>query len=191
MGAFLVRLKDSHVGHRRADGVIVSATNSADAIAIAKGLFSSDSPAAWADAEVTSLADVAANAPGMAGWRLRVCILGTTPLIDVEVVGTGANDTIDEIAALMVTALNATSINGASYTGQVLTVSDIADNLGDKTLLVEWYPPAAVCEEKVAIPGLVVSKVDGGIAGAALTVTFPADTYVVPTFYKKVQGRIE
>ncbi len=191
MAAFLVELKDSHAGQRRADRVIVSAATAADAKAYAKAKFGGDSPAAWDDATVTTLADVAANAPGLAGWRLRVAVLGMSPAIDITVEGTGANDTIDEIAALMVTALNATVINNAAYTAatQVLTIASGAggDDLGDKSTIVEWYPPSAEVEEDVAIPGMVVSKVHAGAAADPLTATFAADTYVKPTHYRSFQ----
>jgi hypothetical protein len=194
MAAYLVKLKDAHAGQRKADAIIVSATDSANALAMAKAIFGEDSNAAWADATVATLADVAANAPGMEGWTLRVVVRGASgaAVVDVKVVGTPTDNTIDKIGDLMVIALNATAaIAGAAYVAatQILTVAAIGDAIGDKVLEVYYYPPGYT--DLVGIPGLVGAIVDEGIAGAVLTVTFAVDTYVIPTVYGKITGRIE
>lgn len=195
MAAYLIQLKDSHPGLRKADALVISAADSANALAMAKAIFGEDSNAAWADATVTTLADVAANAPGLAGWRLRVKILNSTPPVDVTVTGTGTDDTIDEIGTLMAAALVALALPvlTATYTAgtQVLQIAAIGDNLGDKKVEVEWYPPTTISDDPVPIPGLVSSIVDEGIAAAVLTATFAADAYVAPKLYAKITGRIE
>lgn len=192
MTAYLVELKDTHIGVRFANRVILSAGSTGDAKAYAKALFGGDSGAAWDDATVTAIADVAADAPAMLGYRLRVRVEGMSPAIDVEVTGAGTDDTIDEIAALMVTALNLTVIANASYATNVLTIATGSggDDLGDKTTIIEWFPPVALAE-KVAIPGLLVSQVHEGVATDVLTATFPVDTYAVPTKYRALLGEHE
>jgi hypothetical protein len=165
------------------DAITVHANSDADAIAVAQSMYDGDINALWALATVTTMA-AAAN---MVGWRLHVKV--TSPLgvdvVDITVVGAGADDTIDEIAALMVIALNATVIDGAAYNAgtQVLTIAETTDGLGDHQAYVEWFPPAADVQKDVAVPGFVVSQVDGGASGDALTVTFPADAYAVPKVY--------
>lgn len=183
-GAFAVSIPDSMnaIGSRNGvRGAVVYANNSADAIDFLQSLYGGDLDALWEGATVTAVAAAA----DMVGWTLRVVV--QTPdndnLYDVEVIGAGADDTIDEIAALMVTALEAAG--GAdltpSYASNVLTIAAIADDIGDHHITVEWYAP----NSRVAIPGFVLSTVDEGIAGAVLTATFAADAYTVPAVTKK------
>lgn len=194
MAVYSVELADGG-GSRRADGLIVSASSAADAKAIAKSYFTGDGAAAWDNATVTTLADVAQNADdALVGWRLRVAILDHDPVIDVTVTGDATDDDIDALAAAMVTALNATSIDNASYnsTSQVLTVATGSggDDIGDKTVTVEVLPPTSF-EDPIAIPGFVSSVTDGGVATDALSVTFAGDTLVRPTVflaYSKSKG---
>jgi hypothetical protein len=183
MAFFLIQLPAGNAAPREADAMIVSAASSDDAKAIAKSRFDGDANALWGAATVTQLADVAANAPGLANWRLRIRILDSDPVVSIEVIGTGTNDTVDEIAALAVTALNATSIiANAAYnaTTQTLTIAGVDDALGDKTVEVEFLPPATQAGAQ-PIPGMVGTITDGGAEADPLTVVLPADTYVVPT----------
>lgn len=171
------------------DVLTVYAENDADAIAVAKAQRDGDINALWGAATVTPIV-AAAN---MVGWRMRVRVCKPqsgapiTDLYDVTVTGAGSDDTLDEIAALMVTALEAAG--GAALTPsynsgtQVLTVAVIGDGIGDHSVLAEFYPPAANVKQNVNIPGFIVSQVHQGIAGAVLTVTLAADGYVVPKVY--------
>lgn len=160
-----------------ANAQIVFAANATQAKEIAASRFDGDNP--WSGATVTEI--VAGT--NWSGWTFYIGITkgfgtGSDPN-QVSVVGTDTNETIDKIAALLVTALNALPvIANASYnsTTQVLTVSSIADGIGDAKLIVKITPPNGKSE----IPSLVGTIVDGGIAGAALTVTLPADADVVP-----------
>lgn len=84
-----------------------------------------------------------------------------------------------QLAGRMVTVLNAdTDIAGAdvdfSENGsgtRLFTVSDITDAFGDGTLTFEMRKGG------VALPQLVSTIVDGGIAGAVLTAAIPADPF--------------
>lgn len=158
--------------------MVVSAADATDALAIVQARFSGDS--SWADATITAFADVTqATANGLVGWVFTVNV-GTTVPISVSVTGDATTDTIDEIGAALVVLLNATTIDAASYAANVLTVAAIADGIGDKTLTVTATPPVATYPGAVPVPGMIGTIVDEGIAGAALTVAFQADTYVVP-----------
>lgn len=185
MAMFLVELPDTSVGQRFADAMVVSAEDADDAKAIAKSEFDGDQSAGWDAATVTALADKDLDdAASLVGWKLRVRILDSDPVIDLEVVGDATDDTIDELAALMVTALNATSIiSGAAYTPNTLTIAEGSgtDDLGDKKVEVEMVPPNS---GGVPIPGLVGTITDEGSATDDLTVVFPTDTTVVPQVFR-------
>lgn len=187
--AFLVTLPASATAKVLKDGydsILVYADDAADAKAMAKAVTDGDADAQWDGATTTALV-AAAN---LVGWRFRVVIFDSDPVVDVEVVGAGTDDTIDEIAALLVIALNATApIAGAAYnsTSQVLTIAETTDSLGDKKVAVEVYPPASV-GGRIPIPGFVDSVTDEGSAGAALSCTFAADAYPVPSIPIKVRA---
>jgi len=192
MPAYLVQLPSAEAspGRTLVDGVdtmVVFAADATDAKAVAKSQTDGDLEALWDAATVT---EIVAGAD-LIGWTLRIAMSDADvnpdtgvkdTIFDLSVVGAGANNTIDEIAALMVTALNATApIAGAAYdsSGQVLKIADDSDNLGKNTVIVEWYPPNA--QQNVPVPGLVVSIADGAVSDATdVTVTFAADAFVVP-----------
>lgn len=163
------------------NAAVVFAADATDAIAVAQGLSANDRNESFVGATATAIvADT-----DLSAWTLRVKVLGASPAIDYEVLGATGNG-IDDLGTAMAVALNTDAqIAGAAYVGatQVLTVSDVADALGDLTLLVEFKPPITTHPGAIAIPGLVASQVDGGIAAAALTVTFAADAYVLPAAY--------
>ena len=93
--------------------------------------------------------------------------------------GDSTNDTVDEIAAALVTALNALDgIANAAYnaTSNTLTVAGTADALGVQKLEVSIIPPGG----SASIASLVGAITDGGASGAALSVVLPADNAVIP-----------
>ena len=192
-GKFILILKDSAVGPRNANLLVVSAGEENDAKAIAKSQFSFDSDAAWDDAFVTPLEDIViSDEDSLAFWRMRVAILDSVPVIDLIVEGDLIVDDIDQIAALMVTALNGTSIiSNASYDApsDTLTIAQgVGDGLGDKKILVEILPPASL-PGPVPIPGYIVSKQDQGVSGDDLKVVFVGDTFVRPTIVAKLNDK--
>jgi hypothetical protein len=183
MPAYSVKFDSSvNVGSRNGvKGALVFAATSADALALLQAEYGDDMDSGWANATVTQIAAGA----DLAGWSLRVQVLNSTGSVvsaDCTVVGAAAA-TIDTIAALMVTALNATApIAGAAYNAgtQVLKVAETTDNLGDHRVVVEFWPPVGTLGQKSNVAGFVASKVDVGLANAALSVTFVADAYTVP-----------
>lgn len=180
----VVQADGAKINFEGCDAIAIYATSDADAIAVAKSLYDGDTNAAWDNATVTTMA-AAAN---MVGWRLHVKLQSPAGVnvANITVVGAGADDTIDEIAALAVIALNATAaIAAAAYNSgtQVLTVAQTTDGLGDHSVLAEWFPPAADVQQDVAIPSFVTAKSDQGSAGSAVTVTFGADGVAVPKVY--------
>lgn len=165
------------------NAAIVFAATSAAAVAIAKSFSAKDVNTIF-DGSPT-VTEIAAPAD-LEGWTLTVRIPNATTPVSKTVTGAAAA-TIDSIATLMVTALNADAqIAGAAYNAgtQVLTVAETTDGLGDKTVLVEFKPPAATYADPQHVAGFIASKVHQGAAGNALSVTFAADSYVLPKAYK-------
>jgi len=113
-------------------------------------------------------------------WSL---VLGVgQPAVDQTVVGAAAA-TVDAIAALMVTALNADPsglIAGAAYNSStnVLKLAETTDGIRDYSASVEVY--AAGASQPVPIPGFVGSIVDAGSSGDAVTAALAADSYTIP-----------
>ncbi len=97
--------------------------------------------------------------------------------------GVGVADKVSALALKMVVALNAdAAIAGAAWNDSthVLTVAQTTDSLGDHRVFTYFIPPGADRSEAIGVPGFVVSKVDNGSAGDAVTVTSVADTYSTP-----------
>jgi hypothetical protein len=96
----------------------------------------------------------------------------------------GAGDDINDVAADLVTGLNALAIDGASWSAstRVLTVAAIADALGDQTVEIDVYNGTDRADQSA---GLVEDITDGGISGAALTITFaaPSASASIPKIY--------
>ncbi len=190
MSVFLVQLADESPGTRQATSFVVSAEDAADARAIAESQFDGDAgPAAFAAATVTDLTTGELGnvntSPNMLGYKLRVSILDSTPVIDEEVVGAGSDDTLDELGDLMVIALNANAIiANAAFVSPDLTIAGVADNLGDRKVQVTLTPPG---EGAVPIPGPIGIITDEGIVAAALAValTVAAETPQVYDTFKR------
>lgn len=185
MPAYLV-MQDRNSGGRQviegADAMVVFAADATAAKQACAAKYSSDGKT-WLADSTTAVAVAAAT--DWVGWTFRIAILSEPPL-EVSVVGDATNNTIDEIAALLVTALNATAaIAGAAYDASTntLTVAATTDALGDQTLQVEFIPPAGA----ESIAALVGTIVDGGASGDALSVILPADNAVIPTVVAPVR----
>jgi hypothetical protein len=152
------------------DAQIVIANSEAEAIALAEAQRDGDGNAVWAEATATEL-----EAGPLTGWVFAVAVSGAVASVSV----TGdSNDTLADIAGKLVTALNATALNGASYnsTTRVLIVAlgSGGDDKGDKTVTVTITPPvglfptAFVWDQST----LVDSITDGGISTDNLEVAF-------------------
>lgn len=191
--AYLVTLPD-RAGHTLFEGVDRMAVYAADATQakeVAKAYFNGVGAAIWADATVTEVA-VAAN---LIGYTLRVKVAHPTTgvvIYDASVpFAAGPSDTIDEVAALMVTELEAQggSALTPSYNSgtQVLTIAAAGDMIGNHRVSVEAYRTDS--EDQEPIPGFIASgPTHLGMAGAALSVTFAADTYRPPKHYGSFKG---
>lgn len=175
MPAYLVTLDRSKTGRTLTDGadaMVIFASSGTIAKQVAAAKNDGEGNAWITDGTATEI--VAAT--NWLGWTFRAQLAD----VDVSVTSSGANDTIDEIAALLVTALNATAaIANAAYnaTTNVLTVAGTADALGDQQLFFTITPPSGKSE----VAGLVGAVVDGGAEADAVTVTLPADAAVVPS----------
>jgi hypothetical protein len=93
--------------------------------------------------------------------------------------GEDANS-FDTFADRAVVEIDAVAGFTPSYnaSSQILTVATIGDDIGDSSMTVEFYD--ATQADPKSIPGFVGAIVDGGIAGAVLTVAFAADAYSLP-----------
>lgn len=169
---------------RSVDGVTALAVMAADADgakAVANAYSTKDRPGAWNNATVT---EITATVATLIGYRFRFVLSHPTTkavVVDVSVTGDATNDTVDEIAAAAVTALNATTpLANAAYnsTTNVLSVAGASDNLGDHALAVEVYAPNGEIVPGGA--GLVGAVVDEGSAASAVTVALKADADVTP-----------
>jgi hypothetical protein len=151
------------------DAFLVWAEDGADAKALAKAQADGDaSDAAWAAATATA----AAAGADLENWRLQIKISGGTVNETFTVAGAAAA-TVDTIGDLMVIALNANpTIANAAYATPNLTISSIADGIGDHTVKAYWLPPLSASDWEdptVSIPGFLGAIVHEGIAGAVLT----------------------
>lgn len=139
----------------------------------------------WNQSDVT-VTEIAA--PTWDGWTFRVQVTSLDPPVDVEVTGDDdALDTVAEIAAALVTALNATAaIAGASWSAPTLTIASGAggDDLGDQTVEVTVTPPTGTG----AIANLVGTVTHEGAATDPLSVVLPTDA-AVPLVAAEVQVR--
>ncbi|XAO37041.1 virion structural protein [Pseudomonas phage WP2] len=183
MPAYLVTLDRNKSGHtlvQGADAMVIFAASATAAKQAAAAKFEGDGLAWLNDSTATEI--VAST--DWQGWTFRVAILGgfgtggDEPRT-VAVVGDATDNTVDEIAAALVTALNALDgIANAAYnaTTNTLTVAAAADALGDQKLEVSIIPPGG----SASIASLVGAITDGGVAAADLTVVLPADNAVIP-----------
>lgn len=177
MPMYLVTLPRTTICRNLVDGAdaqVVFAADATTAIQMASAKYDGDGQSWLAEATATALA----AATDWIGWAFRIQVTGTP--VDVTVNATGAaSDTMDEIGALLATALNATQIDNASYNASTntLTVASAADNLGNRKVQVTITPPNG----KSGVPALVGTIVDGGVAAAALTVILPLDAAVIPS----------
>lgn len=192
MPAYLVQV-DPEVGGQYLlgghDSHIVFAADAAGARAAAKARFGGDNDTLWGDSNVVDVTEVAVGAD-LEDWKFELDIYDVdarTPVESISVTG-AASATPDSIAALAVTALNATdSIAGAAYdaTGNVLTVAETTDGIGDHTVVQRWIPPWG----ESSFSAFEGSITDGGSAGAALTVAMPADGVVIPAYTAGLRRR--
>ena len=110
---------------------------------------------------------------------------------DVKFTLTLVEDSIHAFGSDIAKALNATApIAAARYAPGarelIVATGSGDDDLGDKTITFEIYPPlvsqadGSPANAKVNIPGLVSSLTDGGASTDDLVVTFEATTFVLP-----------
>jgi hypothetical protein len=190
-GLYFVTLDNTKGGRTKQNGVdavCVYAEDATDAKALAKAQQAfGASDAAW-DAATATLAAAGAD---LEGWRLRVVITDSTPVIDEEVTGAASAD-VDAIAALMVTALNGNAIiSGAAYSTPNLTIAagTGVDDLGDKNVECYWYPPADDSDwpdDSVTIPSFIGTITDGGSATDDLAVALGTSS-AVPNLVGRVK----
>jgi len=169
------------------DSVIVYADTVAQAKSAASVAMAGDVPAAaWANATVTELV---VNTE-LEGWTFTINLVDPiTPFTEISVSYTATNgQVVDDVGAALATALNATVINGATYTAgtNTLLVVAIADGMGDWAIELIAKPPATATGTSLVGFGDGTPGVSGffgaitapGVAGAdrstVLNATMPA-----------------
>lgn len=159
------------------DRLFIAANSTAEAQALAEAAYGNDVAGVWA-----ALTPAVIPIPDFNGavFNITVKTAGGALTTSVTITGDSVNKTIDLIAAELVTALNtAGPMANASYNAStnVLTVSSIADNIGDHVTTATVTMPTPV----PYAPANIVTAISApGIAGSAITVTYAADTYVPP-----------
>lgn len=192
MPAYIVSLSSVASGLTLREGnnrFIVFAADVAGARDIVRARFTNDSiDAVLLDSTTTVTAIAAATdwaTPKLWNFRIRLTSPAGVDVADVTVQSSASNNTVDEIGALLVIALNADAqIAGAAYnsTTQVLTISDIADALGNHQVHASAWPDEGDEINDVS-HGFFGTIVDGGIAGAVTSVALAADAAVPAIYY--------
>jgi hypothetical protein len=171
------------------DSVIVWAEDAAMAKSLASAAMAGDVPAAaWSDATATALV----TGTELEGWVFTINLTDNNdPTSVISVSYTGANSsTVDTAGAALVTALNATAINGAAYnsTSNVLTIVETTDGMGDWLIECIAKPPGSAYSTSLlgfgetdrGVSGIFTSLDAVGASGAARTVTLVA---ALPALY--------
>lgn len=179
--AYLVALPTSMCKHLqdKVDAVIVYANDTTDAKAMAKARMGSDMNAMWDNAVVTAIA-------AKADWTgFRFVVKETYPSgalgVSCDVTATGAaQDTLDEIGAVLATALSGT------YNSSTQVIQLAASGRGDNSLEINVYPPVAMGQD-FGVPGVVPTITHRGANGSALSFTLAADAYVIPNLVARVR----
>lgn len=157
------------------NAMVVEAADATDAKAAAAMHYRND--ASWENAIVTEVVAAADMSPQLDGegklvpFKLSIEILGPDTNASFEYDAIAA-DSVDDMGDAMVILLNAhADITLAAYATPNLTLSGIADDIGDHTATV------TLSRNGSTIAGFVGAVTDGGIAGAALAVALvPANT---------------
>lgn len=154
------------------DTVAVYAEDATQAAQIVQSQYRADANAEWA----AGAAELQAG-QSLDGITFSIHIENGGSDIDVEYVALVGDTNVDTVGAALVTALNATAINGAAYnTGtNVLTIAETTDNLGDKAVTVSAIYSSGGIEVDVTA-SFWSTIVDEGASNAALKATLVAGT---------------
>ncbi len=174
LGTNIARIND-------VNAVIAYGADAAAAKALAKAAHPAN-PTLWDNALAMA---IGSNLP-LLGWTFTVEIEGQEA---VSVTGGWTSNTIDAIAAALVTALDALDdVAAAAYNSStnVLTAAGVADELGDMALTVTVTDPNGVSQ-----PSFFSTIVDEGDPEDALTVTFTADATAGIFQMMNVEGGIQ
>ncbi len=174
MPLYMVRMADEGGGTKIGgyNTALVSADNATIAKSVAAARFANggDVAAQWTAAVATELASPA-SLMGVT-WRVLVQDPADDSVVaDVSHTSLTTED-VDDAGAALVILLNATaSIANSSYASNVLTISSIADAIGDMRVSVFCNAETVRHPEAIAVAGVWSTIVDEGIAGAVLQAT--------------------
>lgn len=162
----------------------VDAPNPAAAREMA-ALFSGQDAANWANAYVRRISDKGS----LIGWRMPVEVFGTNTLPIIQTAYLCEDETISSALQNIAALLNESpQIDNASVDASTntLTVTGVADNLGDARVRVGMFPPGAPYlmfqrYGKFGVTEMILEIVDEGDSGDAITVQYVADNTTIPT----------
>lgn len=162
--------------HQGKRNVVVFAEDVAAARLAAASAFDTKTgrPAYWASLFTAATVTENVASADLEGAIMRVTVSAPTP-IDLSYVAVGG-DTVDDMAAAMVILLNADAqIAGAAYSaGNLLTVAETTDTLGDATVTCTMTLNGST------LGGFVGAITHEGAAGNALTVQLALDAVALP-----------
>lgn len=192
MPAYLVEVDPAVSASYLTDGAqshVVFAADASGAREAVAARYGNDVDAFWNDSNAVNVTELVADAD-LEGWTFTIKLYNTTdrlPAEQVSVVG-GSGDAPDDVAADLVTALNATgSIANASYndTSNTLTVAGAGDGIGDWSFSITAVPPWG----ETTIDSLFGTLTDEGASGDALTVVMPGDSDTLPLHYASLKNQ--
>lgn len=152
------------------DVMTVFAEDGDDAKACAGGHFDGDSSGSWANATATEvivgtdLSPVTDSLGNVSTFVLKVTITGEDTNEHFEYPCVSADSYADAFAAMVILLNTNADIANAAFAGDVLTVSGIADDIGDHTLTATFEYGG------VAIPSFLGVVVHEAISAAVLSV---------------------
>ena len=157
MPAFLVQISTETPGLTKIggfDSLVVFASDSADALSVAQGLFEGDANAAWAAATATQL--IAATDLSDAKFSLKVAVLDSSPVVDVTANGgvLGATAVAINAGGTGYAALDILTIGGGTSTrAATLRVTSVSGGVVDGIEMVDPGEYTAFPADPVAVTG--------------------------------------
>lgn len=152
--------------------LLVEAEDAVDAAALIQGHMLDQDDQLWSNATITEVTNATDLSPVVNPDTGQTNSFVFTLVVSGAHVGTythtaAAGEDLDAVMAAMVILLNLdAAISGAAWATPILTLSDIADGIGDAIVT------PTVTYGDITIVSFSGATVDGGIAGAALTQTY-------------------
>lgn len=161
----------------------VNANSEAEAEAMASAYYDGDSNLRWTAPTATSLGTPPND---WEGWSMSVVVSKTGQTSKTASATAGSGDAFTDLIGDLVTAINATSIDGAAFDTDTLTVAagTGADDLGDWSVEFSFKDPNGVEYSDLYVDSIT----DGGASTDDLEVVFVASGTLSRTVTPTVVG---